>query len=158
MLNRRDRRMRATLIVVSCASLLAIAGCSQRQTLFSSDAPPVATIRNAKTGEPSFVGRWAPTAAACADGAWVLTAQRVQSPNGVSCTLVKLDPASAGYSSDVECGEAGHGSGRMNLTLSGRGASRGLTLEGGPIALPVSLTACPVVAATASSAPPRPAA
>lgn len=148
--------MRANLTLGLCAPLLLLAGCNRHQPLISSSAPtPSAPISNPVTGEPGYVGRWASSQSGCADRAWVLTSGEMRSANGLHCTFVHMNPGSAGFSGDVDCGAAGdRKAGRMSLTLTGPDGARGLTLLGGPFDLPVTLEQCRAGVTTASASAP----
>jgi hypothetical protein len=137
--------MRATFPFVLGAAVLLLAACGRHEALITTQAPSGAVMmENPGTDDPAYVGRWATSARGCVDRAWVLTRQNLHSANGLVCTFVKLEPGSAGYGGDVDCGAPGQRkAGRMTLTLTGSGASRGLTLVGGPFDLPVTLDACP---------------
>lgn len=145
--------MRATLLLLIGAPILLLAACDRRGPLIRSSAPPSsAPISNAVTGEPGYVGRWASTPSACVDRAWVLTSRHLRTANGLECAFVKMTPGSAGFSGDVDCGPEGvRKAGRMTLTLTGRGKTRGLTLLGGPFDLPVPLEACPADASATAA-------
>lgn len=135
--------MRATLMLMIGAALCA-GGC-KRNDIYSQRSLPAATpISSAISGTPGFVGRWAATRADCMKSPWVLTPTELDTPGQTHCRLGKLSSASAGYSTDVVCtGPGPEQLGHVTLTLSGQGASRGLTLEGGPFTLPVALSPCP---------------
>jgi hypothetical protein len=95
-------------------------------------------------GPPAIVGRWAATRADCTSSPWLLTATELDTPGQTRCIFAKLGASSAGYAADVVCkGPGAEQIGRVTMTLSGQGASRGLTLAGGPFTLPVALTPCP---------------
>lgn len=140
-------RMRATLMLLFGAA--ACLGACKRSDIYSKQSLPAATpISSLTSGTPDFVGRWAATRADCPTSPWVLTPAELDTPGQTHCRLGKLSAASAGYSTDVVCtGPAPEQLGRVTLTMSGEGASRGLTLSGGPFTLPVALTPCPAAPA-----------
>ena len=148
--------MRATLILALGAPLLLLAGCNRHQPLISSSTLASSVpVSNPVTGEPGYVGRWASSRAGCADRAWVLTSGEMRSANGLNCTFVKMNPGSAGFGGDVDCGTAGaRKAGHMTLTLTGAADARGLTLLGGPFELPVTLEACSATVSTAAAPSP----
>ena len=95
-------------------------------------------------GTPTFVGRWAVAKAACARQPWVLTTGELRSPSVLSCSFDKVDPTDAGYTVYSVCtvGKA-KAPGRLVFTLTGRGAARSLTVNGGPFTEPMALARCP---------------
>jgi hypothetical protein len=103
--------------------------------------PPSAA---ALAGPYGYVGRWAPAASACAQEAWQFTSDAMVSPGVLSCSFDKVSPTDAGYTAVGVCqvGKA-KAPGRLVLTLTGQGASRSLTLNGGPFPEPVALVRCP---------------
>jgi hypothetical protein len=135
--------MRATLMLMIGAA--AVVSACRRDEIYSPrpEALPASAPMPA-SGPPAFVGRWAASPADCARRAWVLTAAALDAPDRTHCAFAKLSPGSAGYGVDVDCrGPGPEQIGRLTLTLSGEGAERGLTVAGGPFALPVALTRCP---------------
>ncbi len=90
-----------------------------------------------------YIGRWAAAPTACDNAAWVIQADSLQSPGPLSCTFVKVEPGSAGYTAWSEC-KVGQAAGptRLVFTMSGSKADRDLTIEGGPFAEPVALERC----------------
>ena len=115
---------------------------------------PMASVAEA-AGTPLFVGRWAATSTACAAHGWALTAASLKSPSALTCTIAKAEPTPAGYTIYGAC-TAGKASQLTQLvfTLTGSGASRSLTLSGGPFSEPVALTHCSEKLESASNAPP----
>ena len=102
---------------------------------------PRPVIRPVITNE--YIGRWAAAPTACDNAAWVIEADRLQSPGPLSCTFVKVEPSSAGYTAWSEC-KVGQTAGptRLVFTMSGSKADHDLTIEGGPFAEPVALERC----------------
>jgi hypothetical protein len=138
------RPIRAALPIILGAAAGLLAACD-RGDLYSKQSPaaPLA-VTSAMAGTPPFVGRWAATRADCPAAAWTFTPTGLQAPNGTHCAFVKESVGSAGYGMDVSCTGAGPGQiGRVTLTLSGQGATHGLTVAGGPFPMPVALTPCP---------------
>jgi hypothetical protein len=134
--------MRATL-AIALGAVACLAACGRSDDLYSKRSQS-APLADSTVGPPAFVGRWATTAADCGQRPWTLSPAELVAPSGMRCNLGKLSPGSAGYGADVVCKGAGpERLGRITLTMSGQGASRGLTLAGGPFTMPVALTSCP---------------
>jgi hypothetical protein len=135
--------MRATLLLTVLAAA-GLCACGRNRIYSSRSIPPPPAPAPGGSEAPAFVGRWAASRADCASRPWIVTRFGLDSPGRTHCVFVKLSAASAGYAADVACKALGPDEiGRITLTLSGRGASRGLTLAGGPFALPVALAPCP---------------
>jgi hypothetical protein len=117
-------------------------------------APPQAV---SEAGPPGFVGRWALTPSACGRQAWVLSPLALRSPSVLSCSFERVSPIGAGYAVDTVCtvGKA-KAQGRLVFTLTGQGASRALTMSGGPFTEPMALAHCPGDASLQSASIPGP--
>ncbi len=117
------------------------AGCKGQEPSLATVATPHQT--QLATGPPTYVGRWATTPTDCAHAAWVLTENEMRSAGALSCSFVKVEPSSAGYTAWSSC-TSGRATGptRLVFTLSGPGRDKGLTVEGGPLAEPVALERC----------------
>jgi hypothetical protein len=134
--------MRATLMLMIGAAA-AVSAC-RRDEIYSRPEPGPVSTPMPTSGPPAFVGRWAASPEQCVRRAWVLTPASLDAPDHTHCAFAKLSPGSAGYGVDVDCkGEGPEQIGRLTLTLSGEGPGRGLTVAGGPFAMPVALTRCP---------------
>ena len=99
------------------------------------------TIPISSTNPPTFVGRWATVEAVCDSKAWVLQADRLQSPSAFGCNLVQVDPTSAGYSVSGMC-SVGKAIQPVHLNFTITDSARSLTLDGSPFAEPVGLVRC----------------
>lgn len=133
--------MRATLMLMIGAA--AITSACKRNDIYSKQTATLA-VTSGTSGPPAFVGRWAATRADCATNPWILTPTELDTPGQVHCSFAKISTASAGYGADVICkGPGAEQIGRITLTLTGQGTSRGMTLSGGPFTMPVALTQCP---------------
>ncbi len=115
-------------------------------------SPSITT--SAAGGAPLFVGRWAASKTACAARGWELTANSLKSPSALTCELLKAVPTSAGYTVYSTClvGKASQPM-RLVFTLTGSGATRSLTLTGGPFTEPLALSRCAGAIESASSTP-----
>ena len=74
----------------------------------------------------------------------MLTAEGLTEPEVLSCTFDRVDATDAGDTAIGICavGRA-KAPGRLMFTLTGAGASRALTISGGPFSEPVALQRCP---------------
>ena len=108
------------------------------------NAPATPLVSGLVDGKPTFVGRWAVAAADCGSTAWTMTAEQLQSPGPMACTISKLSPTLAGYIVNSGCSEGGtQAPGRVMMTLSGGPPVSAMTLTGGPFAEPLTLVRCP---------------
>lgn len=147
--------MRATLLLMTGAAAC-LSACKRDQIYSRQSLSGALAVSAVHAGPPAFVGRWAAASADCARKPWELTPTGLDAPDRMHCSFAKLSEASAGYAADVDCKGAGPEEiGRLTLTLSGQGASRGLTVAGGPFALPVALSPCPAAMALAQNGPSR---
>lgn len=148
------KRRRIPLALLGAAALGA---CNQHHLPPIGAAPaeraPAPTLAEA-AGPPLFVGRWAASTAACASRAWDLTPTSLKSPSALTCEFFKDERTSAGYTvySTCKVGKASQPV-RLVLTLTGSGATRSLTLTGGPFTEPVALSRCAPGIESASSTP-----
>ena len=134
--------MRATPLIVLGAAACLLA-CGRGNGLYSKHSPQLASAP-VMQGPQALDGRWARTVADCVGAAWTVSASGLEAPNGLHCSFAKLNAATAGFGADTVCKGAGaERIGWMTMTLSGQGASRGLTLAGGPFPTPVALARCP---------------
>ncbi len=131
----------ARLLVAILLSVV-VAGCKGQEPSIAVAAARPQVIQQA-AGPPTYIGRWAVTPTACDRAAWVLTADAMQSPGALSCSFVKVEPTSAGYTAWSSC-TSGRATGptRLIFTLSGPDRDMDLTVEGGPLAGPVALERC----------------
>ena len=124
-------------------ALGALAACGPKST------PPIGAalekertpIPISSTNPPTFVGRWATVAGVCDTKAWVLAADRLQSPSAFGCNLVQVDPTSAGYSVSGMC-SVGKAIQPVHLNFTMTDSARSLTLDGSPFAEPIGLVRC----------------
>ncbi len=133
------RRLSALLL----AAMLLVA-CRDRYVLKTARTAAPIPRAEAVGGPPGYVGRWAPSASACTKDGWSFTTAGMESPGVLSCSFDKINPTDAGYTAVGVCtvGKA-KAPGRLVMTLTGRGPSRSLTLNGGPFTEPVALARCP---------------
>lgn len=144
----------STRVVAARRSALALAwlalgllvGACHRKPLPSigEEAAERAPARPASVaGQPRFVGRWALNQSGCEGRAWVLTTGGMQSPSVLSCSFDKVNPTDAGYTVYSTCtvGKA-RAPGRLVFTLTRQGATRSLTMNGGPFTEPMALLRC----------------
>jgi hypothetical protein len=134
------RRPLLILLLVSAPA----AGCGDRNKLTYASAPAPPPQSAPVDGKPAFAGRWAPAASACLHDAWSMTTAGMNTPGELSCAFDRVQPTDAGYTVAAVCavGKA-KAPGRLVLTLSGKGPSRSLTVNGGPFSEPVALVRCP---------------
>lgn len=139
---------------------LAVAGCGQEAPgpdRTATEPAPAAgpaptTALTADVPQPApYVGRWAATAALCADGAWMFEPGRVATAGEVSCDFTTVTPQGAGYQVSAKCLSEGAAEPQtFQLAMAGAGSARSMTVTGGPWAGPITLMRCPD--ATRSSA------
>ena len=126
------------------AGVLMLAACGQERlppigaSAQERSAPPIPI---SSTNPPTFVGRWATVESVCDSRAWVLQADRLQSPSAFGCNLVQVDPTSAGYSVSGMC-SVGKAIQPVHLNFTLTDSARSLTLDGSPFAEPVGLVRC----------------
>lgn len=142
---------RIALVLMAAAATLAGCGNNKIPPIGAAPAEKAPAITAASmAGPPTFVGRWASSKAACAKRAWVFGAGGLQSPGALSCQFAHIDAASAGYTVSSLCsvGKAQSPT-RLVITLTGKGATRSLTISSGPFTEPVPLAWCGDVVAEA---------
>ena len=138
-------RLAPILIATACvtATGLAVAGCHPSHNIIRKHSPVVPSAAAGADGKPGFVGTWAVAETACGHAAWTMTAQRLQSPGAVDCSVSQLTQTLAGYTINTACSQGGVDTpGRIVMTLNGGPPAQALTLSGGPFAEPVSLVRC----------------
>ena len=160
MLNGVPTMRRPVLFALAAMTLL---GACEQEHLPPIGASPAerapALSAAAVAGPPGFVGLWAASTTACAAREWALTPTTLTSPSALTCQLFKAERTSAGYTVYSTC-TVGKASQPVQLvfTLTGSGATRSLTMTGGPFTEPVALSRCPQAAQSASSTLPSAAA
>ena len=147
--------MRRPALALAATAMLA--ACGQRSLPPIGAAPAERTPPRSAAelaGPPQFVGRWAASTTACSGRGWTLTASSLTSPTALTCELFKAERTSAGYVVNSSC-KVGKASQPMRLvfTLTGSGATRSLTMTGGPFTEPMALAQCSEAVQSASSTP-----
>ena len=91
---------------------------------------------------PRFVGRWAPSAAQCAD-AWVIEARSIKA-GASNCSFDQVNSDSAGYTVNAVCqAPGGLTPVRLSILTPNQAKISLLTISGGPFRYPVPLERCP---------------
>lgn len=104
--------------------------------------PPAAPAPT--TAQPSYVGRWAVSLAACQAGGWEFTKDSVGTAGEVSCQFDKVTPRAGGYAIDAQCtAQAPPELRSFTLAFAGVGPAETMTVAGGPWDGPVTLVRCP---------------
>lgn len=137
--------MKAEITIMAMA--MAIAACSEQAERPATVAPAV-TQPPAEpppaAAAPSYEGRWAVALAACQDGGWEFTKDRVGTAGEVSCEFKRVTPTAAGYAIDAQCtAQAPPELKSFTLTFAGVGPAETMTVAGGPWSAPVALVRCP---------------
>lgn len=132
--------------LTTLAMALALAGCSEQAERPATVAPAAAQQPPAPpaAAAPSYEGRWAVSLAACQDGGWEFTKDRVGTAGEVSCEFERVTPTAAGYAIDAQCtAQAPPELKSFTLTFAGVGPAETMTVAGGPWGAPVALVRCP---------------
>jgi hypothetical protein len=122
--------------------LCALAACDRGHGLYADRS--IAIVAPAASAEtaPRFVGRWAITAAQCADP-WVIQAHSLKSASS-NCDFDKIESSSAGYTANAVCHEPGGPTPvRLTFTTPNQAHISLLTVSGGPFRDAVPLQRCP---------------
>lgn len=134
--------MKAEITILAMA--MALAACSEQvERPAAATQPPVPPPAPTATA-PSYEGRWAVSLAACQDGGWEFTKDRVGTAGEVSCEFERVTPNSNGYAIDAQCtAQAPPELKSFTLTFAGVGPAETMTVAGGPWSAPVALIRCP---------------
>ena len=147
------------LRLVLAAALTLLAACGERGEPAGEVAPEIAMEGAASTapqapgatapapaaeaGPGVYVGRWAAAPNLCASGAWVFTAESLQTAGEVSCRFRRIDRTSAGWEVDASCTAEGPAQdAELTLTLTDPAPPETMTVAGGPLQS-VTLRRCP---------------
>jgi len=140
----------ATRILAFAVLSFGLAACGERPAGQVSEAAPAAsaappTAAPAPTpAQPSYVGRWAVSLAACQTGGWEFRKDSVGTAGEVSCEFRKVTPKADGYAIDAQCtAQAPPELKSFTLTFAGVGPAETMTVAGGPWSGPVALVRCP---------------
>ena len=132
--------------LTTLAMTLALAACSEQAERPTTVAPAAAQQPPAPpaAAAPSYEGRWAVSLAACQDGGWEFTKDRVGTAGEVSCEFERVTPNATGYAIDAQCtAQAPPELKSFTLTFAGVGPAETMTVAGGPWSAPVALIRCP---------------
>lgn len=132
--------------LTTLAMTLALAACSEQAERPTTVAPAAAQQPPAPpaAAAPSYEGRWAVSLAACQDGGWEFTKDRVGTAGEVSCEFERVMPTAAGYAIDAQCtAQAPPELKSFTLSFAGVGPAETMTVAGGPWGAPVALVRCP---------------
>ena len=129
-------------LILPLVLLCSLAACDRSSGLFAERSIPIAAPAASAEGAPRFVGRWALTAAQCAD-AWVILSHSLKA-GASNCDFNKVEPSSAGYTMNAVCHEPGGPTPvRLIITAPNQARISLLTLSGGPFKDAVPLQRCP---------------
>ena len=129
-------------LILPLVPLCALAACDRPSGLFNERSIPIVAPAASAENAPRFVGRWAMSAAQCAD-AWVIQAHSLKA-GASNCDFNKIDTNSAGYTMNALCHEpAGPTPVRLTITTPNQAQISQLTLSGGPFKDAVPLQRCP---------------
>jgi hypothetical protein len=133
---------------VAAALVLTLAACSEQPAEQAQPAqsppPPTAPAAPLTPQPPSYVGRWAVSLAACQNGAWEFTRDRVGTAGEVSCQFDKVTPNPSGYAIEAQCvAQAPPELQSFTLAFTGVGPAETMTITGGPWSGPITLVRCP---------------
>ena len=93
--------MKAEITILATA--MALAACSEQVERPAAAAQPPPPPPAPATTAPSYEGRWAVSLAACQDGGWEFTKDRVGTAGEVSCEFERVTPNATGYAIDAQC-------------------------------------------------------
>ena len=126
------------------AMAMALVACSEQVERPAAAAQPPAPRPEPTATAPSYEGRWAVSLAACQDGGWEFTKDRVGTAGEVSCEFQRVTPNATGYAIDAQCtAQAPPELKSFTLTFAGVGPAETMTVAGGPWSAPVALIRCP---------------
>jgi hypothetical protein len=103
-------------------------------------SPPPKASQAPAAETPFFVGRWAASVDACADRAWVIDRQGLETPGETDCRFKSVSRTSTGYEAQAEC-TAEAPAAPYALKFAYAQSARALLIEGGPFA-DVGLVRC----------------
>ena len=134
--------MKAEITILAMA--MALVACSEQVERPAAAAQPPAPRPEPTATAPSYEGRWAVSLAACQDGGWEFTKDRVGTAGEVSCEFQRVTPNATGYAIDAQCtAQAPPELKSFTLTFAGVGPAETMTVAGGPWSAPVALIRCP---------------
>lgn len=134
--------MKAKITILAMA--MALVACSEQVERPAAAAQPPAPPPAPTATAPSYEGRWAVSLAACQDGGWEFTKDRVGTAGEVSCEFQRVTPNATGYAIDAQCtAQAPPELKNFTLTFAGVGPAETMTVAGGPWSAPVALIRCP---------------
>ena len=134
--------MKAEITILATA--MALAACSEQVERPAAAAQPPPPPPAPTATAPSYEGRWAVSLAACQDGGWEFTKDRVGTAGEVSCEFERVTPNATGYAIDAQCtAQAPSELKSFTLTFAGVGPAETMTVAGGPWSAPVALIRCP---------------
>lgn len=104
--------------------------------------PPVADDAPAPPPEAlRYVGRWAAEANLCDDGAWVFSADGLQTAGETTCRFSNVRDIPGGYALDADCNAQGTpSSGEMRLTFAA--SARAMLVDAPALGWELGLTPC----------------
>lgn len=126
-------------------AMLALASCGrQDQGLYAERSLVRTDLAASPDGAPAYLGRWARTAADCAERPFIFEMKRIEAPSGSWCDVSDWQTSPAGYSLTTVCHvrEGGPTPGRLLVTVPDHAQGKTLTVEGGPLDRPLGLIRC----------------
>jgi hypothetical protein len=121
--------------------LCALGACGRRHGLYADRSIPIVAPAASADGAPRFVGRWARSAAQCADPI-ILQAHSLRA-GGSDCDFDKVEASSGGYAMDAECHTpAGLRPTRLTIATPNQSRISILTISGGPFSTAAALQRC----------------
>ena len=128
-------------LILSFGVLTLLCACGPREGLYSDRSIPMIAPAASAEGAPRFVGRWAATAAQCADP--LVFAARSLKSDAANCEFDKVDSSPAGYALTAVCSSsAGPNPTRLIITTPNLARISLMTVSGGPFRDPAALQRC----------------
>jgi len=128
-------------LALSLALLAGLCACGRRSGLYADRPVTLAAPAASPNAPPRFVGRWAATAAGCADP-WVFQARSLTS-RAANCEFDKVEPSTAGYAIVGACqAPSGPMPTRFVITTPSQPQVSLMTVSGGPFKDPAALQRC----------------
>lgn len=104
-------------------------------------APAQASLSPEERRAARYVGIWSEASSTCASAPWTFTADKLSTPDGVTCDVSSVSETPEGYDVAAQCaGKAAPAA--ANLKLRFVEAAKGVLVEGGPFPAPVGLIRC----------------